>query len=133
MMKTLAMIGAVLACLVAAPALGSDHGYVTGVGNQDPENGIFRVSIDKINGKNASVRPNHEVPAGKNTITVSLMYEPAMGTNLAGIRDMVYEAEFELDVEAGKTYEIGAKVDTGASEAAQADGSFWKPVVVKVK
>ena len=132
-MKKLAIIGAFLACLAVGPLMGADHGYVTGIADQDPANGLFRVSIEKINGKTAPTRPNHEIPAGKNTVTVSLMYNPAMGTHLKNVRDEYYEAQFELEVEPGKTYELGAKVDLEASDQAQADGTFWSPVVVKVR
>jgi hypothetical protein len=131
--KTFALAGALMALLIPAPALAADHGYVAGAMTDDPANSTYRVNIEKINGKEVTPRPNHDIPVGRNEVTVSLVYDAAWGSKFSHAEDVVFQATFTLDVEAGKTYVIGAKVDTSAPESALADGSFWSPVVVEVR
>jgi len=131
--KTFALAGALMALLISAPVVAADHGYVAGTMTDDPANSTYRVNIDKINGKEVAPRPNHDIPAGRNEVTVSLVYDAAWGSKFSHAEDEIFQATFALDVEPGKTYVIGAKVDTSAPESALADGSFWSPVVVEVR
>ena len=127
------MILACLAVLASGTALAADHGYVTGIRADQPADKVFRVDIEKINGDEPGPSPNVRVPAGKNSITVSLVFNSLWGKDMQYTQQQVYQKDFVLDVEPGKTYFIGAVVDTAAGEDAQKDGSFWGPVIVKTE
>ena len=113
-------------------AQAADHGYVTTEPEDHPADNIFRVNIESVNGKD-SVAINTRVPAGDNQIKVSLVFNSSWGTAMGKTQDRIYTKDMTLTVEKGKTYFLGAKVDTKASPEAQADGSFWEPVVVETK
>jgi hypothetical protein len=44
-----------------------------------------------------------------------------------------YEQAITFTVEDGVTYELGGKVDPDASDEAQRDGTFWKPIIYRQK
>ena len=126
----------VLACVaVLAPgtALAADHGYITGIRADQPADNVFRVNIEKVNGDEPGSAPNVRVPAGKSSITVSLVFNSLWSETMQYTQQQVYQKDFVLDVEPGKTYFIGALVDTAASENAQKDGSFWDPAIVRTE
>jgi len=129
-------LGRILACvalLLSGPALADDHGYVTGIRSDQPGDKVFRVNIEKVNGDEPGPSPNIRLPSGENSITVSLVFNSLWSEKMQFTQQQIYQKDFVLDVEAGKTYFIGALVDTNASEAAQKDGSFWDPVIVKTE
>jgi len=129
-------LGRILACvavLLSGQAVADDHGYVTGIRADQPADKVFRVNIEKVNGDEPGPSPNVRVPAGQSSITVSLVFNSLWSEKMQWTQQQIYEKEFVLDVEAGKTYFIAALVDTDASEAAQKDGSFWEPVIVKTE
>ena len=126
----------ILACvtvLASGAALAADHGYVTGIRADQPADKVFRVNIEKVNGDEPGPAPNVRVPAGKSSITVSLVFNSLWGETMQYTQQQIYQKDFVLEVEPGKTYFIGALVDTAASEDAQKDGSFWDPVIVKTE
>lgn len=127
-----ALAALVLGLLLAGTAQASDHGYITSEPEDHPADGIFRVNIERVNGKEA-VSLNTRVPVGENTVTVSLVFNDSWGAGMEETGDRVYTKDLVLQVEKGKTYFLGARVDTAASTKAQGDGSFWKPVVVETK
>jgi hypothetical protein len=127
------LFGALLiSLLVVAGAQASDHGYVTSEPEDHPAEGVFRVNIEKVNGKE-TVSQNTRVPAGDNTVVVSLVFNSSWGVGMEETGDRTYTKTMKLQVEKGKTYFLGARVNTEASAEAQRDGSFWEPVVVETK
>lgn len=122
----------VLAMIFATAALAAEHGFVSGLLHAEPKDNLFPVNIEQVNGKDAEFGPNHPAHVGSNKVLVSLVFNSEWGTGMSQTQGMVYSKTIELDVEKGKTYYIGAKVDTNASEEAQKDGSFWTPVVTEV-
>ena len=122
----------VLAMLFSMAAMASDHGYITGILEPDLKEGVFPVNIETVNGKNSNA-PNVETPAGTAEVVVSLVYNSNWGHGMAGTQGEIYTKTIEVDVEEGKTYYLGATVDTGASVEAQEDGSFWEPIVTEVR
>lgn len=121
-----------IAFLFASVVHAADHGYVTTEPNDHPEKSIFRVNIESVNGKDAEAI-NVRVPAGDNSIKVSLVFNPSWGSGMEKTQNRTYTRDMTLTVEKGKTYFLGARVDTRASPEAQADGSFWEPIVVESK
>lgn len=123
---------ALFGLLLASAAQAADHGYVTTEPQDYPADNVFRVNIESVNGKEA-ISENTRVPVGENTVVVSLVFNSSWGTSMQETQDRIYTQTMKLAVEKGKTYFLGAKVDTAASEAAQNDGSFWEPVVVTTR
>jgi hypothetical protein len=118
--------------LLLGAAHAADHGYVTSEPEDHPADSIFRVNIESVNGKD-SESENTRVPVGENTINVSLVFNSAWGTSMQETQERTYSQDITLQVEKGKTYFLGAKVNTKATEAEQSDGSFWEPIVVETK
>ncbi len=122
-----------LALVFAGAAVAAEHGYIAPLPEPEPRNNLFEVNIEQINGKDAMDGPNFRAPAGKNEVVVSLVFSSEWGSGMSYTGGQIYYNTIEVDVEEGKTYYLGAKVDTSASEEAQVDGSFWTPVIVKVR
>ena len=118
--------------LLLGAAQAADHGYVTAEPEDHPADNVFRVNIESVNGKE-SESENTRVPVGENTVNVSLVFNPAWGTSMGQTEERTYTQDITLQVEKGKTYFLGSKVDTKASPEAIADGSFWQPIVVETK
>jgi len=121
-----------LTVLLVGTAQAADHGYVTTQPEDHPADNIFRVNIERVNGKDAEAL-NTRVPVGENTITVSLVFNSSFGAGMEETQDRIYTKDMKLQVEKGKTYFLGARVDTAASDEAQSNGSFWEPVVVETR
>lgn len=45
----------------------------------------------------------------------------------------IYYQNISVDVEAGKTYTLAAKVNTHATSEQQKDGSFWEPIIYETR
>jgi len=121
-----------LLLLFGTCALAAEHGFVTSILHAHPEDNLFPVDVEMIDGKNAGYGPNHHAHVGKRTVTVSLVYSDAWGSGMSATQNKIYTKDFDMTVEKGKTYYIAAKVDQQASAEAQRDGSFWNPVVAEV-
>lgn len=132
MRNMIAALTTILLLAVSAVAPAYDHGMVSSIPHDHTSDQVFRVNIEKIAGEEPSPGANHYAHVGKNTITVSLVFNSSWGKNMADTQKYIYMKDIEIEVEKGKHYFIGAKVDTSASEAAQADGSFWNPVIAEV-
>lgn len=122
----------VLAMIFSTAALAAEHGFITGLLHAEPRDNLFPVSIEQINGKDAEFGPEYPAHVGTNKVLISLVFNAEWGEGMSQTQDNVYSKVIEVEVEKGKTYYIGAKVDTNASEAAQEDGSFWTPVIAEV-
>ena len=101
--------------------------------NDLPDENVYRVNIEKINGSEKGMSANHRVSPGKHSIDVSLVFNPKWAPGMEKTMENIYYKSVEMELEAGKTYYIGAKVDTDASEDAIKDGSFWQPIVQKIE
>ena len=132
-MKNLAVVFFTACTMLAgSSAIAAEHGFITSLMHDEPAEDIYRVNIEDINGKNANMGPNHHVHTGEISVTVSLVFNPARGTGMARTGNNIYYQTFTMTVEKGKTYYLGAKVNTHASAAEQADGSFWEPIIAEV-
>jgi hypothetical protein len=92
---------------------------------------VYRVNIYKVDGKQFDAR-EYKLAAGEHTIGVTLVLETQWTPKLTRIAGSgTYEQEITFTVEDGVTYELGGKVDPDASDEAQQDGAFWKPIVYR--
>ena len=125
------LASAVLLSACAATGAGKEHGYVTSIPQTVVEEQVHRVNIQRVNGKQPIDSHQYYVPAGTATVRVSLILDEQWAKNLRVAADDIYSKEITLEVEDGMLYQLGGKVDTDASDAAQRDGSFWQPVVYR--
>ena len=119
--------------LFSGLAIAKDHGFINGLWKDAPKESVFRVNIDKIDGRDARSAPNKEVKVGTHEVKVSLVFDPKWGTGMSKTEDNIYYKTISVDVEAGKTYTLAAKVDTHASSEQQEDGSFWEPIIYQTR
>jgi hypothetical protein len=131
MKKFLSVFGIAAVLLFSTLAMAKDHGFITGLYKAAPADGVFQVNIEKIDGKDTMSGVNKEVKAGTRSIEVSLVFNPAWGTGMNMTEENIYYQTISVDVEAGKTYTLAAKVNTHASSEQQKDGSFWEAIIYK--
>lgn len=133
MKKFSAVSAIIIVIFFSGLAIAKDHGFINGIYKDVPEKNIFRVNIDKIDGRDARSGFNKEVKAGPHEIKVSLVFNPIWGTGMSMTEDNIYYQNISVDVEAGKTYTLAAKVDTHASSEQQSDGSFWEAIIYETR
>jgi hypothetical protein len=129
----LLLSGVIAMMLFATQAIAHDHSFIRAIHAYRPSENVFRVDIEKIDGEEPNMAPNHRIDPGQRSVEVSLVFNSKYGTGMDETQGEIYTKSFTMDVVAGKTYTIAAKVDTHASEAAQKDGSFWTPFVYKTE
>ena len=128
------LLSAVIAMMLfATQATAHDHSFIRAIHADRPSENVFRVDIEKIDGDEPNMAHNHRIDPGKRSVEVSLVFNSKYGTGMDETQGEIYTKTITMDVVAGKTYTIAAKVDTHASEAAQKDGSFWTPFIYKTE
>ena len=115
-------------------ALAAEHGWAMSVMKAYPSDQVYRVNIQRVDGRQPIDAREYRLDAGEHTLRVSLILETQWAPKLTRIaNDNIYSKEMTFTVENGTTYYIGGKVDPDASDEAQRDGSFWNPVIYKKK
>jgi hypothetical protein len=118
--------------LASTPLFAVEYGHVMGIPHELPNDFVFDVNINKIDGREPVGGPSYAVPAGEVTLVVSLVLDTIWTPKLKLTHNYIYSKEMTFKVEHGKTYEIAAKVDSEATDAQQKTGDFWEPVIHKV-
>ncbi len=131
MKKSVSAFLIAIGILMSTQLLAKGHGFVNSIYEDIPKENIFRVNIEKIDGRDARSSYNKELKAGERSIEDSLVFNPVWGTGMSMTDNDIYYQTISLDVEAGKTYTLGAKVNTHATSAEQKDGSFWETIIYK--
>ncbi|MEE8339112.1 MAG: hypothetical protein V3R56_03140 [Xanthomonadales bacterium] len=96
------------------------------------EENIYKVSIEKIDGREQQPATRYPLSIGKHVITIKLMLNVYWTPNLGGSKEITHTKKFNVTIEDGTTYQIGAKVDIDAPIESQLDGSFWQPILYSV-
>jgi hypothetical protein len=113
--------------------IAGEHGWVTSIMQAYHSDQVYRVQIYKVDGKQFDAR-EYKLDVGEHTIGVTLVLETQWAPKLARIAGgATYEQAITFTVEDGVTYELGGKVDPDASDEAQRDGTFWKPIIYRQK
>jgi hypothetical protein len=124
----------VIALSFAGVLSAEEHAWISVVPKAVPQDQVYRVNIQRIDGKQPMDARQHRVDTGEHTLRVSLLMETQFAPKLSRITDReIYSKEMTFTTEQGVTYFIGAKVDPDASDEAQRDGSFWDPIIYKKK
>ncbi|MFC1689367.1 hypothetical protein ACFL07_06905 [Pseudomonadota bacterium] len=91
---------------------------------------IYKVRIEKINGKDVNKALRYPLAAGEHTLTVSPLLDIEWSPDLVEDPDTnPRNKEFKLIVTPGKTYQIAVRVDLEAGIESQLDQSYWMPFV----
>lgn len=123
-----------IALSVATGLSAKESAWITSVYQAVPQDQVYRVNIQRIDGKQGIDARQYKVDPGEHTVRVSLILETKFAPKLARITNReIYVKEMKFTAEDGVTYFIGGKVDPDASDEAQRDGSFWDPVIYKKK
>jgi hypothetical protein len=93
------------------------------------EEQIYKVRIEGIDGVATKPSRRYRISAGQHAITLILMLNVEWDPNLADGERTDYRKEMVLEVEAGSTYQVGAKLNPDAPLDSQLDGSYWKPIL----
>ena len=128
------MIALTILLVWASPLFAGEDGWITSVMKAMPEDQVYRVNIQRIDGKQPIDQREYRLDAGEHTIRVSLVIVTQWAPKLAQItNNQIYSKEMTFTVAPGTTYFLGGKADPDASDEAQRDGSFWNPVIYRKK
>ena len=108
-----------------------DRAYVMSLPYAISEEDIYKVQIEKIDGVDQKPATRYEISTGSHVLTVTMMLDVYWTPNLTGSQGKPFTKSFEITVEEGTTYRLGAKVDMDAPAESQLDGSFWEPILYK--
>lgn len=133
-MKKFMAVSALMTVLVfSGLAVAKDHGFINGLWKDVPKENVFRVNIDKIDGRDAPSGANKEVKVGTHDVKVSLVFDSKWGSGMSMTENEIYYQHISVDVEAGKTYTLAAEVNTHATSEQQKDGSFWEAIIYQTR
>ena len=115
------------AILYCASVCAADSGYVMSLPHAISEENIYKVRIEKIDGQDQKPATRYRLGTGIHVLTVSLMLDVYWTPKLTGAQETTQTKSFDVTIEDGMTYQIGAKVNLDAPAESQLDGSFWEP------
>ncbi len=95
------------------------------------EENIYKVRIEKIDGLDQKPATRYRLSTGRHVLTVNLMLDVYWTPDLTGSPKTTHTKQFDLTIEDGTTYQVGARVNIGAPIESQLDGSFWEPIIYK--
>jgi hypothetical protein len=125
----------VLICLAAflccTSVSAAESGYVMSMPYAISAENIYKVRIEKIDGQDQQAATRYRVSTGSHVLTVNLMLNVYWTPDLSGSQTSTHTKTFNVTIEDGTTYQVGAKVDVNAPLESQLDGSFWKPILYK--
>ena len=124
----LSLMAVILYC---ASVFATDSGYIMSLPYAISEENIYKVSIEKIDGQDQQAATRYPVSAGRHVVTVNLMLDLIWTPNLGGSQNATLTKNFDVTIENGTTYQLGAKVDVDAPLESQLDGSFWEPILYR--
>jgi hypothetical protein len=129
--KLLILFSAIFLLSGCASTGGGEHSYVTSIPQTVPQDSVFRVNIQRVNGKQPIDAREYHVPAGEATIRVSLILDRKFMPQLISPANQTYTDEITFEAKPGMTYQLAGKIDEDATEAQIKSGDFWTPVVYK--
>ena len=108
---------------------GAEAGYVMSLPYAISKENIYKVIIEKIDGQDQLPATRYRISTGSHVLTVSLMLDVYWTPKLTGAQESTHTKRFNVTIEDGTTYQLGAKVDVDAPLESQLDGSFWEPIL----
>lgn len=132
-MRKLALALIAIAQVVLTPATqAADWAWVLSIPHARSGEQIYKLRVLDIDGETQKELIRYAVPAGKHTITVRMLLEVQWEPEYAEAPRGPGAKELDLEVEAGKTYQLAARFDPDAAIESQLDQSYWEPFVYRV-
>ena len=121
------------AVLFAAwPVSADDWAWLLSVPRAYSGDQVYKVRILEIDSAAQKELLRYAVTPGRHKVKVRMMLEVEWEPELAEAPRGPGWKELELDVVAGKTYQLAAKFNPDAPIEAQLDRSYWEPFVYRV-
>jgi len=130
-LSAICVLNSLAALLYYTPVIAADSGYVMSLPYAISEEKIYKVRIKKIDGQDQQPATRYRVNTGSHVLTVNLMLDIYWTPNLTGSHEKTHTKRFDLTIEDGTTYQVGARVNIDAPIESQLDGSFWEPILYK--
>jgi len=118
---------------LAQPSEAADWAWILSVPHALSGENVYKVRIEEIDGAAQQELLRYAVPAGKHTFKVRMLLDVQWEPELAEAPRGPGWKEMELEVEAGKTYLLAARLDIDAPAESQLDQSYWEPFVYRVE
>lgn len=137
LMNRTVCLGITLLLLVFAPfsqgVLAGEPGWVMSIPHAISGQHIYKVRILAIDDETLAELFQYPVPAGKHNIEIELMLDVEWEPDLVDSERPPARKNFKLEVEAGKAYQLAARVNVDAPVESQLDQSFWEVFVYAVE
>jgi hypothetical protein len=132
-MRKLALILiAISLAALARPLMAADWGWILSVPHAISGEQIYKVRVLEIDGEAQKELLRYAVDPGRHKVKVQMMLVVEWEPELAEAPRGPGWKEMELEIVAGKTYQLAAKFDADAPIEAQLDRSYWEPFVYRV-
>jgi hypothetical protein len=131
-MRAWTLILTILLNSPVSPAVAADWAWILSVPHAISGDQVYKVRIEEIDGEAQKELLRYAVTAGKHTIKVRMLLDVQWEPELAEAPHGPGWKELELEVTAGKTYLVAARLDPDAPIESQLDRSYWEPFVYRV-
>jgi hypothetical protein len=118
---------------LSSPGLAADQSWLMSIPYAVSSQHIYKVVIESIDGKATDSAVRYPLSAGEHRITVSLKLDVEWSPDLVETPGQTPHKQLLVSAEAGKTYQIAARVDIDAAAVSQLDDSFWEPLVYRIQ
>jgi len=118
---------------MAQPSLAADWAWILSVPHALSGENVYKVRILEIDGEPQKELIRYAVPQGKHTVKVRMLLQVRWDPEFAEAPTGPGVKQMELEVEAGHSYLLAARVDPQAPVESQLDQSYWEPFVYRVE
>jgi hypothetical protein len=118
---------------LALPATAADEAWIMSIPHAVSGEGIYKVQILEIDGQAQGEARRYAVSPGRHSVRVRMMLDVLWEPDLADAPRGPGWKELELDLVAGKSYQLAARLDAEAPLEAQMDRSYWEPFIYLVE
>jgi hypothetical protein len=132
MLKPVTLLTFLAVLLTAWPVSAADWAWLLSVPRAYSGDQVYKVRILEIDSTAQKELLRYAVTPGRHKVKVQMMLEVEWEPELAEAPRGPGWKELELDVVAGKTYQLAAKLNPDAPIEAQLDRSYWEPFVYRV-
>jgi len=132
MSKSATFLTVLMLLSAASSVIAADWAWLLSVPRAYSEEQVYKVQIQEIDGEAQKELLRYAVTPGPHKVRVQMMLEVEWDPALAEAPRGPGWKEMEVDVVAGKTYQLAAKLNADAPIEAQLDQSYWEPFVFRV-
>jgi hypothetical protein len=131
--RTARVLALTLAALASSTCIAAEWAWVMSIPHALSDEHVYKVKLLNIDGAPQKELIRYPVAAGSHTVRVELMLDVEWEPDLTESARAPAIKELALEVVAGKSYLLAAKVNVDAPAEAQLDQSYWEPVIYAIK